>query len=423
MGFSMLMFVRQISRCLPALALMAAALVWADPATAQDDINDPNGTGGTSPTGLTKADFEIQLMQKNGDTWEYLNKTTEDLFFNRARCLCDEPVRVVVRLLPASRAKVNVGKRAEFRLRAGDPTCVCTGANCANLNCKDLDTPRDLATLVNSGLTFDTTVGAVFEAGRPAGATGEVCNRDEMQNLWLWMDSDDAGADTELTDASYPLRLDGVPPAVPGGLKVTPGNEALSVSWDALPYLDDLQGYIVFCSREGDKVVFPGAFKPEFTTPSGLCPGRTQSRLTAVTTAPLLLTADDDPALEDSATSAGTRGPAPAPIAALDPQYACSDILPSGEKRRLFQLQNGIPYAVGVASLDKRGNASPIEEVVLQTPIPTRDFYNSYRKEGGLAQGGFCAVARGPGREAPWLPAALLAPLIALLLRRTRRPR
>jgi hypothetical protein len=61
--------------------------------------------------------------------------------------------------------------------------------------------------------------------------------------------------------------------------------------------------------------------------------------------------------------------------------------------------------------------------VVLQTPIPTRDFYNSYRKEGGTAEGGFCAVASAGGRPAPWLAAALLAPLLALLLRRTRRPR
>jgi hypothetical protein len=424
MGFLMHRFVRHLFRISAPLALTAAALVWSDPAGAQSsnqDITDPTGTGGSSPTGLTKADFDIQLMQKDGNTWKYFNKTVYDTFFNRARCQCDEPVRVVVRLATTSVGKVGVGARAEFRLRAGDATCVCTGANCANLNCKDLDTPRDLAALVTGGLTFDTTVRAVFEAGRPAGATGDICNRDEMQNLWLWMDSDDAGADTELTDVSYPLRLDGLPPAVPSGVKVTPGNEALSVTWDPLPYLDDLQGYVVFCSREGVKAVFPGAFKPEYNTPAALCPGRVLGALTA--TAAATTTTADPAALDDSAADNVMRGPAPGPIAALDPQFACSDILTSRGERRLYQLQNGIPYAVGVASIDKRGNASPIEEVVLQTPIPTRDFYNSYRKEGGTAEGGFCAVASAGGRPAPWLAAALLAPLLALLLRRTRRPR
>jgi hypothetical protein len=416
---------RTLLRISAPLALTAVALVWAGPAGAQDDITDPTGTGGTSPTGLSKADFDIQLMNKDGDTWKYFNRTVYETFFSRARCQCDEPVRVVVRLNPGSMSKVRVGTRAEFRLRAGDQTCVCTGANCANLNCTDLDTPRDLAALINGGLTFDTTVRAIFEAGRPAGATGDACNRDEAQNLWLWMDSlEDAGTDTELTDVSYALRLDGLPPAVPGGLKVTPGNEALSVSWDALPYLDDLQGYILFCSR-GDMPVFPpGSFKPEYTTPAALCPGRTTSRLTA---APTVIAADqDDGAALDDQTSAstGTRGQAPAPLAALDPQFACSDILTSvGEKRRLFQLQNGIQYAVAVASVDKRGNVSPVDEAVFQIPIPTRDFYNTYRKEGGTAEGGFCAVASGPGGSVPWLALAMLAPLLALLARRTRRPR
>jgi hypothetical protein len=431
MGFSMQMFVRPIMRTFlrigAPLALTAVAVMWAGPAGAQNDVTDPNGTGG-SPTGLSKADFDIQLMNKDGDTWKYFNRTVYETFFSRARCQCDEPVRVVVRLNPGSMAKVGVGKRAEFQLRAGDGTCVCTGANCANLNCKTLDTPRDLAALINGGLTFDTTVRAIFEAGRPASATGNACDRDQAQNLWLWMDSlEDADADTELTDVSYALRLDGLPPAIPTGLKVTPGNEALSVSWDALPYLDDLQGYILFCSR-GDMPIFPGAFKPEYNTPAALCPGRTTSRLTAATDTLTTTTAadhdDDDPVLDDATGSNGTRGQAPAPLAALDPQFACSDILTSvGEKRRLFQLQNGIQYAVAVASVDKRGNVSPIDEAVFQIPIPTRDFYNSYRKEGGTAEGGFCTVARGSEGRAPWLALAVMAPLLALLIRRTRRPR
>ena len=386
------------------------------PGAAVADVNPDPGTGTT--TGLTKADFDIRLEKKVDDKWVEFNATDADTFFNRARCQCDEQLLVRVRLLPSGRSKVGIGKRAEFRLRAGDQTCVCTGANCANLNCKDIDTPRDLNSLINGGLEFVTTVRAIFEAGRPATSDASVCSRDEMQNLWLWMDSDDAGADTELTDVSVALELDGVPPGAPTGLKVTPGNEALEVSWDALGYLDDLQGYIVFCSRGEDTSVFPGAFKPEYTTPANVCPGRAQSLTQATVTSSHALLADAPPA-------EGAKGFAPPRLAALDPDFACSDILTGGRaERRLYQLQNGIPYVVGVASVDRRGNASPIENVVLQVPIPTRDFYRNYREEGGSAEGGFCAVSRGRDTQsARWLSIALLAPLVVLAARRSRRGR
>jgi hypothetical protein len=394
------------------LAFLIAAL--SPPAASAQVTPDPDPGTGTSPTGLTKGDFEIRLLEKDGDEYKYFNDTVYETFFNRARCLCDAPVRVQVNLTTAALSKVRTGTRAEFRMRAGDQTCVCTGANCANLNCKDLGVARDLATLVKGPLTFDTTVRTLFEAGRPSGASGNICDRDEMQNLWLWMDSDDAGADTELTDVSFPIRLDGVPPGTPTGLRVSPGNEALEVSWDALSYLDDLQGYIIFCSRGGDLPVFKaGTFSPEYTTPAGLCPGD------AVQSALSDSSQDDSP-------SEGTRGPAPAGIAALDPAFVCSDILTSGGPRRIYQLQNGIPYAVGISSVDKRGNASAISEVVLQEPIPTRDFYKSYKEAGGSAEGGFCTVGgdlHGGGRRSPALALAVLGPLFLLALRRSRRRR
>jgi hypothetical protein len=381
-----------------ASVLALAATLLPGLASAQTALDtDPDPTTGTSPTGLTKDDFDIYLWASEGDEFVRFNTTLADTYFNRANCLCNVPLRVQVLLKTASINKVRTGTRADIRLRAGDQTCVCTGANCANLNCKDIGTPKDLASLVNGGLTFDTTVREIFSAGRPSTATGNVCDRDEMQNLWVWMDSDDAGADTELTDLSYAISLDGVPPASPAGLKVTPGNEALQVSWEELPYLDDLEGYIVFCSRGGEHPVFPGDFSPLYT-PAGVCP------------------ADDQP-------SGGSSGTAPDKLAQLDPQFTCSDIIRSAGPVRLFQLQNGIPYVVGVASVDKSGNASPIENVVLQVPIPTRDFYRSYREEGGAAEGGFCAVAPGAGRRTPWLALAVLGPLAAIAIRRARRRR
>jgi hypothetical protein len=399
--------------------LAVAILILPDAAPAQTfPDTGTGGTGGTSPTLLTKDDFAWLLEKKVNDEWVAFNATDADTFFNRARCLCNEPLRVRVLLKPTSAGKVSTGKRAEIRLKAGDQTCVCTGANCTNLNCKDIDTPRDLTALVNGGLEFVTTARAVFEAGRSAMSDSDTCSRDEMQNLWIWMDSDDAGADTEITDASYPVRLDGVPPDAPTGLAATPGNKALQVSWNALGYLDDLQGYIVFCSRGEGTSVFPGVFKPEYTTPANVCAGQQVQALTQEEP----LASDARAAVETPAE--GAHGPAPAKLAALDPEFACSKIITGGKAEiRLFELQNGIPYVVGVSSVDRRGNASPIEDVVLQVPIPTLDFYRNYRQEGGSAEGGFCTVGRGGGPRARWLAIVLFAPLLVLLARRGRKGR
>ncbi len=417
MGYSMQPFSFLCSSRRPRLLALAVALPVvllgdaALPRLAQAYDPDPVTGTGTTPTGLTKDDFEdLRLWSLDGDEWVPFNNTIYETFFNRANCLCNAPLRIQLLLKASARAKVTRGARADIVLRAGDQTCVCTGANCANLNCKDLGPVKDLNGLINGGLTFDTTVREVFEAGRPATATGNVCDRDEMQNLWVWMDSDDAGRDTELTDFSKAIELDGVPPPAPSGLRVTPGNDALELAWDPLDYLDDFQGYIVFCSRGENLPVFPGAFSPLYYTPAGVCPGQTTAGATT-----------GGGAVAQEQPTGGSSGPAPVGLATLDPQFVCSKIITAESRLRLFQLQNGIPYAVAVASVDKRGNASVIDSAVLQVPIPTRDFYRSYREGGGSAEGGFCAIATTRGAREPWLALVVILPLAALAIRRARR--
>ncbi len=404
-------------------AALLAALLLPGTTPAQTYPDPTGGTGGTGGTGtgangLTKADFQIHYQSKVDGDWRDISPPDVELFFNRARCLCDQPFRVQLNLLTTGITKARAIRRAEIRLLAGDQTCVCTGAGCGDKHCDQIDSSRDINSLLTGGVTFDTTVRAIFRGGKIRSADDlSACNRDEMQNLWFWMDvADDATADTVTTDINFPLRLDGVPPAVPAGLIATPGNEALQLEWAPLPYLDDLQGYIVFCARNGDIPVFPGMHKPNYTAPASLCSGNAVAALAATPTpAPPAPTDDvlaDGPVL--------SRGPAPTQIRAHDPLFACSDIITGAAQTRLYQLQNGIPYVVGVASVDKRGNASPIEEVVMQSPIPTRDFYRSYRDAGGSAEGGFCAIAP---RRAPahGLTLLVLAPLAALLVRRRRR--
>jgi hypothetical protein len=58
------------------------------------------------------------------------------------------------------------------------------------------------------------------------------------------------------------------------------------------------------------------------------------------------------------------------PFSNLDPKYLCSGIIPSTSTNyRIVGLQNGIPYGVGVAAVDRFGNIGAISDIVYGTPI------------------------------------------------------
>ena len=407
---------------LSALCWLLCGLVADRPARAQTSATATTTTT-TGLASLVGADFTWFFDRQNPDgSWEAMNKTTFDTFFNHARCGCKAPVRVRIVLSSAGRTKVN-GGRGTVKLRAGDSSCVCnTAAACLNSACTDLSTAQDVVGLLNSYMEFTTTVDALFQAGH-ASDTGDLCNREENKNLWIWIDSlTDSSDFTVITDGSTAVALDGAGPPAPSGVEVVGGNDALAVSWPEIAKLADFQGYQVLCARGGRYAPFPGVFKPGFESSVTACPAGSSSSA---------LTADDTSVAVQAATQTTTN--IPLDLAALNTDFLCSDLLTSGHDTRIFRLENGVPYVVGVVSVDLRKNASPITQVAIQTPTPTRDFYAGYRADGGDAEGGFCALAGGaPGGPAttatraartPWLLAAAGLALIGLGRRRHRRPR
>jgi hypothetical protein len=110
---------------------------------------------------------------------------------------------------------------------------------------------------------------------------------------------------------------------------------------------------------------------------------------------------------------------APEEFRALDSRFLCSELLTSSNEWRIKILQNGIPYVVGVASVDTHGNASPIETALVQSPIATRDFFRGYREAGGEAEGGYCRYGEG-GRAGGWATLALAGLAVTLAARRRR---
>jgi MYXO-CTERM domain-containing protein len=81
-------------------------------------------------------------------------------------------------------------------------------------------------------------------------------------------------------------------------------------------------------------------------------------------------------------------------------------------------LQNDAGYTVRVVAHDTYGNVSDPSDSITATPVPSSDFYEHYREEGGSALGGHGCTT---GGASAWIAGGALA--MALLLRRRRKAR
>jgi hypothetical protein len=395
----------------PAL-LGCLGLLLAAPAHAQTPMPT------TPTTGIAATDFQIRVMLPKGKDFVFVTADVDrDLYLNRAHCECDSPIRIRVELTPQALAtkKAAITKQ-RVSLILGTAACVDatssvrTGAKCTTLRDK-----IDLINLTRQAEDVDTTVGALFRAANAP--TGEGCAADFMQAAWLLVDETGTGDPvTGLQGTSaptLPLPLDGRAPPPPSDVQVTPGNEALAVSWTRTMLASDQNGYVVFCSRAGLPVFKDTFFHgKDFFTQQLVC-GTSTTGITQKLTAA-------DPVLAADNLEADTGRPidAPAEMQRLDTAYVCSNLLTTSTEWRIHTLQNGIQYVVGVASVDTHGNASPLDLALVQTPIPTTDFYRAYRAAGGGADGGFCSYGQRPRAAGWWL--SLLA-VAALAVSRRRR--
>jgi hypothetical protein len=87
-----------------------------------------------------------------------------------------------------------------------------------------------------------------------------------------------------------------------------------------------------------------------------------------------------------------------------DQESSCSDL-------RIGGLTNGVTYQVVAYGMNSANNPSPASAAADGTPVPTDDFWNHYKKDGGREQGG-CSTGAGA--------LGLLGALSLLALRRRK---
>lgn len=378
-----------------ALALIVAGLAWpAAPARAQ--------LGATGST-FAASDFLIRLQRPRGEGWADLTENDAAFYFNRARCECATRLRIIIEPTAAGISKLSALTEGYVELQVGPSGCLAMdSATRTAAACEVLGGQIDLTSLARASAAIETTVAVLFDPKKHGTINGQpACTSDTNQKLWLYLNAD--GDDTpDLTGDSGPTRavdLDGRAPAAPVLTSAVGGNEALEVSWQSLTGVPDLAGYLVFCARGGQYAVFkPSGYDGQYHSRQSLCGAGAGAAALGFAAATY-------------ATDEGAPVVPPAALRDLDPAFLCSELLPSQSSKRVAILENGVPYVVGVAAVDTHGNASPIEAALLQTPIPTRDFYRGYRAEGGMAEGGYCALGGHPwrGGAPPAWPALAIA--------------
>jgi uncharacterized membrane protein YgcG len=410
------------------------------------------GTGGDSGITLSANDFLMRLDvidDKDKTSSRPLTDYEKKYFFNQARCACGTKFRFLLDF-----SAQGVGKKPSLSTGTGTVQLVAGPTNCVSTDdasrtavkdqCVNVGDPILLSSLTRDRKTYDLAVSAVV----PKGTNGETCPTIVRTNyLNLYVDQNMDGR-PDFSDANQQLSYDGQPPNAPATVNVSPGDEALRVSWSSIGSLGDFAGYLIFCTRGENLDVYPDdLYNNQYITPSTLvaakqCPTPPTTITTqALTTDSRVVFADatggtggggaGGDASGGAGGAGGESGASGRSDQALTPTepfndllstHLCSGLITSQTSTRLSGLQNGVPYLVGVAAADRSGNISPIKAVYIGFPISTRDFYEGYRDKGGKAEGGYCsfgtARARGFG-----LAGVLLAATGALTLRARRRRR
>lgn len=423
-------------------AALALACVLASPLFAVSPpaaLAQAGGTGGSSSgntNNITETDFLMRLLRINGDgDWTIFTDFDKRTYFNRARCECAETIRLEVDLTNTGAAKRSqfTTSQANIEVLIGPPECVAKEPQVRQaVTCQPLGVLK-LADLARTRQrpAFDFVVSKLY------GREGNSCLTRGQQTIWLRIDIDGNGTPDLVDDAapSLPVEYDGEAPNPPGDIRVEPGNEALEVSWETNQGVADFRGFVVLCSRGEDLQVYePDYYDDQYRTAATVCGRQTTidqaqvvfspSELASALLSPTFATTDGG-ATDGGGQPTQAKGPfvPPTHFANLDRRFVCSDLLRTQTSTRLKGLQNGIPYLVGVATVDAHFNPSPIRGVYLQQPVATRDFFEGYQAAGGTAEGGYCALAR--GRAGRGLEALGVLALTALGLRRLarRRPR
>lgn len=254
----------------------------------------------------------------------------------------------------------------------------------------------------------------------------------------------------------YQITTDLVAPAPPATQPLTVGDSFLTVNWTASTDTDTL-GYDVFMypaqgaaadaqvpASDGPMVecIESGSDADCYTTSTGggaydagsTCPGDVLGQFASIYPAEPSTTSTTEEAGDEASTSeagfleAGTSS-ATSGDPGIGPSQLQAYLVPSSTVPTVYGATNGslqvnnltneTHYEFAVSAVDAEGNVGPPSPMVCDFPDTTTDFFQSYRRDGGLAGG--CALDPQGLTGAGAAVAGLGLVLAAAGLRRRRR--
>ncbi|MBW2733022.1 MAG: hypothetical protein JRH20_11575 [Deltaproteobacteria bacterium] len=388
-------------------------------------------------------------------------------YFNRAKCQCARPLRVTLRIIP----DISGADKDRISVVVGTGTCINTNdGSITTDSCRVLFTDF----VYNLRSDIDVAISEGEEESREptvADLMLDRCTEDLAVNLYIFKGLDNAL--TDITPTPVTFSADGLQPTSPTSDKAPePGEGIVSVHFTSGSDTEPNARYQVLCERVDNNA--PGLTNPpsagyEVTDPECISVATTDGGVVAdggvdgagvvdagVADAGVdgaLTDAVPDDAVPDDAvpddgattdtltdtttpaadavaemttdTTADTTDNTPATgITALDPRFVCSEASPSDGELTVKGLDNNVPYRFYVVAIDEHENASAPILLGEATPVLAEDLWERYKRSGGSATGGFCAVgSRGSASAMVLAGLPLFGLLLFGLIRRRRAGR
>ena len=293
----------------------------------------------------------------------------------------------------------------------------------------------------------DATKQVVYSPASEAACHKQTTSGGTVVGIYFfYRDASNMPAGTAAPKIDVPVDVLG--PSPPTNVSVLFGDTLIKATWTA-PNDKDALSYDVYCDPpRGEEATGPTLVVDAGTTEKLVCADAAVSSSTdagsdastgvsdaavdsgcvtvlvpneagSATTCPSALLVSGGGTLTGDADS-GTRTIVGGVQKTLDPKYKCGSAGGSiSGGSTVDNLVNGTNYTVAVAGTDLFGNAGPLSNPGCATPQLIDDFWKVYRRDGGGAGGGFCAL------EGVGIPAGtgvfalgMVAAMVGLLRRR-----
>lgn len=413
--------------------------------------------------------FGVTAVELRNDSGGVLTENEIKLtYFNRAKCECARPIPIKLRITPNTTGS----DQDRIYVVVGTGTCINTNDNSIAAGCtvlftefvRNLKGDQDL--FINEGEGDDT----VEREPTAADLMLNRCTEDLDVNLYVFKGLENSL--TDITPTPVTLSVDGQLPVTPTSERdPEPGEGIVSVRFTSGSDTEPNARYQVLCERADTGE--PGLSSPpgagyEVTTAmcvtttsnDGGVDGATADSGTpdaGVDATPADDATTDGPLSDGAPADAGTSDLSPGDMApsdaaagddatdatpsedttpdgdssattstgitSLDPRFVCSEASPSDGTITVKGLENEVVYRFYVVAIDEHKNASSPVLLGEATPVLAEDLWERYKRSGGSATGGFCAVGGEQGAGVLLLATLLLATLHLWGLARRRRSR